>query len=147
MVLMGAKSLALSCVGLAAISHFGVSEIVLFLSSYGVALAEIAQQHYLFTTVVSLLCMALWWRSQGPRPVLLRDFVVFQPDDSLKVHHLLYVTETHNVQCNRDRFLAGSRAVGCFTQEELEFMEKILRSNGLGDDTYFPPGLVLVLVP
>jgi 3-ketoacyl-CoA synthase len=42
--------------------------------------------------------------------------------------------------------MAGSRAIGAFTQVELDFMDRIMKTNGLGEETYFPPGIISCLV-
>ncbi|KCV73026.1 hypothetical protein, variant [Fonticula alba] len=61
--------------------------------------------------------------------VYLLDFVVLDPD-------LEYMID-------RDFFMQRSRDSGFFTDQALDFQEKILRRSGLGDHTYFPPGIVI----
>lgn len=39
-----------------------------------------------------------------------------------------------------DKFMERTRSVGWFTQESIDFQEKLLYRTGLGNDTYFPPG-------
>ena len=40
-----------------------------------------------------------------------------------------------------DRFMERTREVGWFTQESIDFQEKLLYRTGLGNETYFPPGM------
>jgi 3-ketoacyl-CoA synthase len=62
------------------------------------------------------------------RAIYLIDFATFQPPDELKVPHKLFV----------DR----SKASGFFNEEALEFQEKLLYRTGLGNETYFPAGIL-----
>jgi len=60
--------------------------------------------------------------------VYLVDFAVYQPPDDLKVP--------------TDRFLRQTRRSGFFDEDAVKFQEKLLTRTGLGEDTYFPPGIL-----
>jgi len=64
------------------------------------------------------------------RPVYLVDFSVYRAPDSW--------TATFS------RFLVGSRQCGKFSDESLEFQEKILMRSGLGQNTYLPPAVATI---
>lgn len=60
-------------------------------------------------------------------PVYLIDFSVLQPDDKYKIPHT--------------RFMQITRDTKFFSKENEDFQEKILYRSGLGEETYFPPGI------
>ncbi|GLC34145.1 hypothetical protein PLESTB_000842300 [Pleodorina starrii] len=64
------------------------------------------------------------------RPVYLVDFQVFRAPD--------------NWTATYARFMAGSRNCQRFTDEALEFQEKILVRSGLGQQTYLPPAVQMM---
>lgn len=72
----------------------------------------------------ALLLAALVYFSSRPSRVYLIDFACFRPDDDRKV--------------SREYFIGNSRLAGVFTDENLEFQQKILERSGLGQETYFP---------
>ncbi|KAG2497371.1 hypothetical protein HYH03_004529 [Edaphochlamys debaryana] len=64
------------------------------------------------------------------RPVYMVDFTVFRAPESW--------TATYT------RFMKGSRECGKFTEEAIDFQEKILIRSGLGQQTYLPPAVQCV---
>lgn len=60
-----------------------------------------------------------------PGPVLLLDFSCYKPDDSTMVSKQDYVEK--------------AQRSGFYTDQSLEFQEKVLALSGLGDETYAPP--------
>ncbi|PPR87214.1 hypothetical protein GOBAR_AA33472 [Gossypium barbadense] len=59
-----------------------------------------------------------------PRSIYLIDFACYRPHDDLKV--------------TKDQFIELARASGKFDEASLEFQKKILKSSGIGDETYVP---------
>ncbi|GAB4844652.1 inositol polyphosphate kinase kcs1 [Ancistrocladus abbreviatus] len=73
-----------------------------------------------------LLVIGLHW-AMRPRPVYLVDFACYKPEDERKL--------------SVDSFLNMTEECGGFEQETVQFQKKISRRCGLGDETYFPPGI------
>eukprot|EP01114_Cavostelium_apophysatum_P006083 TRINITY_DN1729_c0_g1_i1.p1 TRINITY_DN1729_c0_g1~~TRINITY_DN1729_c0_g1_i1.p1 ORF type:complete len:498 (-),score=107.14 TRINITY_DN1729_c0_g1_i1:44-1537(-) len=78
--------------------------------------------------VVLIFLCAVYLLKKG-RPVYLMQFTTYQPPDDLKVPY--------------DVFMAKSRNAGFFTPEDLDFQEKLLVRTGLGQETYFPKGILV----
>jgi len=66
------------------------------------------------------------------RSVYLVDFVTYTPPPELE----------KKMRVSKDRFKELQRAAGTFSQENLEFMDRLIERTGLGDSTYFPLGVV-----
>eukprot|EP00871_Galdieria_phlegrea_P005040 jgi/Galph1/5537/GphlegSOOS_G4168.1 len=62
------------------------------------------------------------------RPVLLIDFATFKPPEKNRVTH--------------ESFLALTRLVGLFNEDDIAFQERLLSTSGIGDNTYFPSGIL-----
>lgn len=62
------------------------------------------------------------------RPVYLIDFATYKPPEKNRVTH--------------ESFLSLTRLVGLFNEEDITFQEKLLKSSGIGDHTYFPDGIL-----
>ncbi|GAB4844597.1 inositol polyphosphate kinase kcs1 [Ancistrocladus abbreviatus] len=75
---------------------------------------------------VILLFMGLSWAMQ-PRPVYLVDFACYKPEDEWKL--------------SVESFLNMTEECSGFEEEAVQFQKKISRRSGLGDETYFPPGI------
>ena len=45
-----------------------------------------------------------------------------------------------SLKMSQDKFRILSKASGVFTEQSLEFQEKIMERSGLGDETYLPTG-------
>ena len=81
------------------------------------------------STAAVSLCLALalaLWMSHGKRPVYLLDFYCFQPPAHL--------------QASVPQFVDGMRRSGRWTEQSLDFMDKITSISDLGPRTYFPEG-------
>ncbi|PKU67404.1 3-ketoacyl-CoA synthase 10 [Dendrobium catenatum] len=59
-----------------------------------------------------------------PRPIYLVDFACFRPSDELKV--------------SNDELIELARSSGKFDEDTLSFQRRILKSSGIGDETYVP---------
>eukprot|EP01132_Coremiostelium_polycephalum_P004904 gene4904-6115_t len=80
-----------------------------------------------FFTLLLLELVISVFISKKRTPVYMVDFSVYQPPDSCKITHDFFVNHTENV--------------GWFDQDSIEFQKKLLYRTGLGNDTYFPPGI------
>ncbi|GFS35347.1 3-ketoacyl-CoA synthase 11 [Actinidia rufa] len=65
-----------------------------------------------------------------PHPVYLVNFSCYKPEDAR--------------QCTRQIFMERSRSTGSFTEENLQFQQKILERSGLGETTYLPEAVLRV---
>eukprot|EP01098_Paradermamoeba_levis_P010269 TRINITY_DN4318_c0_g1_i1.p1 TRINITY_DN4318_c0_g1~~TRINITY_DN4318_c0_g1_i1.p1 ORF type:complete len:521 (-),score=169.96 TRINITY_DN4318_c0_g1_i1:228-1730(-) len=74
-----------------------------------------------------LLLSVVYHLFSGSNRVYLIDFATFTGPENLKVPHNLY--------------LELQKKVGKFDPEALEFQQKLTFRTGLGDETYFPPGI------
>lgn len=101
-----------------------------------VAVVETLEEHpshsyLLFSILVCFFLLVLLFTSlyflKVKYSVYLVDFATYQPPDELKMPH--------------DKFMERTREVGWFTQESIDFQEKLLYRTGLGNETYFPPGI------
>lgn len=81
---------------------------------------------YVKATALVLLSGALIMRVQ--RPVYLLSFATFKPPESWKLSH--------------DQIVQIMRRQNCFTEDSIEFMERILERSGTGQSTAWPPGIV-----
>mmetsp|Transcript_22596 Transcript_22596/g.38766 ORF Transcript_22596/g.38766 Transcript_22596/m.38766 type:complete len:522 (+) Transcript_22596:100-1665(+) len=77
--------------------------------------------------VMILTCLTMFYLLRRKRPVYLIDFAVFKPDISDR--------------CSNDEFVQKSQQSGFFTEDSLAFQRKIMANNGVGNDTYLPPGV------
>jgi len=111
-------------------SLFGLVDRVKF------AIVEALEEHpsntyLLFSILICSFLVVLLFTSlyflKAKSTVYLVDFATYQPPDELKIPH--------------EKFLERTRGVGWFTEESIEFQEKLLYRTGLGDETYFPPGI------
>lgn len=78
--------------------------------------------------LAAFTCMSTIYYMKRSRSVYLVDFVTYQPPDELKFPH--------------EKFLKKTQDVGWFDQSSIEFQEKLLHRTGIGQETYFPPGIV-----
>lgn len=81
-----------------------------------------------YAAVAVFAMVVTYLLARRPSKMYLVDFVVIDLPDDLKI--------------SNDAFMAKSHAASCFTQEALDFQEKILRTSTLTEDTYFPPGIM-----
>ncbi|KAK1309422.1 3-ketoacyl-CoA synthase 10 [Acorus calamus] len=78
-----------------------------------------------FSASVFTLCVYFMSR---PRPVYLIDFACYKPSDDLKVSNA--------------EFIEQARKSGKFDEASLEFQSRILKSSGIGDETYLPKAVM-----
>ncbi|MBA0839003.1 hypothetical protein Goarm_004778 [Gossypium armourianum] len=64
----------------------------------------------------------------GPRSIYLIDFACFRPQDDLKV--------------TKEQFIEMARASGKFDEASLQFQKRIVKSSGVGDETYLPKAVI-----
>ncbi|KAG6527986.1 3-ketoacyl-CoA synthase 10-like [Zingiber officinale] len=86
---------------------------------------------YDFATVLAFFAVlaftvAVYFMSK-PRPVYLVDFACYRPSDELKV--------------SNEEFMELAKKSGKFDEESLVFQRRILKSSGIGDETYMPRSL------
>lgn len=81
------------------------------------------------TTAIILFLGA--WLVRMDSPVYLLSFATFKAPDSWKLTH--------------DEIVETMRRQGCFTEESLTFLRKILERSGTGQATAWPPGIVRCL--
>lgn len=65
------------------------------------------------------------------KTVYLLDFQTWEPPKSWKLTH--------------EQILQAMRFQGCFTEESLQFMDRMLQQSGVGPQTAWPPGIVQCL--
>lgn len=88
----------------------------------------------LFTPAVkttALLLLMGVWVLQRQKPVYLLSFATFKAPESWKLSH--------------DEIIEIMRRQKCFTEDSLEFLNKILERSGTGQATAWPPGIVQCL--
>jgi len=73
------------------------------------------------------LLMVTYYILSRSKPVYLLDFSTFYGPENLKVPH--------------NRFVDLQKEVGTFNDESISFQERLVYRTGLGDETYFPPGV------
>lgn len=90
--------------------------------------AVLVQLTLLCVGVVSFCALATLYCFVRRRPVYLLDFAVYQPPDDMK--------------CTKAYFMQHSRDSGYFDEQSLEFQAKLLERTGIGEETYFPRGIL-----
>lgn len=80
---------------------------------------------------MALFALIIWYINKREKPVYLIDFACFEPPTSWKVSH--------------DQLIEIMRRQGCFTDDSLDFMGRMLRQSGCGPSTAWPPGIVQCL--
>ncbi|MBA0777630.1 hypothetical protein Gotri_005626 [Gossypium trilobum] len=87
---------------------------------------------YDLATVLSFFTVFVFTNSvyfmSGPRSVYLIDFACFRPHDDLKV--------------TKEQFIEMARASGKFDEASLQFQKRIVKSSGVGDETYLPKAVM-----
>ena len=93
--------------------------------SHGLALVSPAIK----TTALVLFVCA--WLIRRDNPIYLLSFATFKAPDSWK--------------CSHQDIVEMMRCQGCFTEDSLKFMERILERSGTGQATAWPPGITQCL--
>lgn len=79
----------------------------------------------------AVIAILLWYFTHRENQVYLLDFTTFEPPSSWKL--------------SPEQLLEAMRFQGCFTEESLEFMGRMLKQSGVGPSTAWPPGIVRCL--
>ncbi|MBA0568178.1 hypothetical protein Golob_005687 [Gossypium lobatum] len=81
----------------------------------------------LFFFTVFVFTIFVYFMS-GPRSIYLIDFACFRPHDDLKV--------------TKEQFIEMARASGKFDEASLQFQKRIVKSSGVGNETYLPKAVM-----
>lgn len=76
----------------------------------------------------ALLSILVWYITSREKPVYLLDFATFEPPESWKI--------------TQEQMMELMKVQGCFTEESLTFMERMLKQSGVGDSTAWPPQIL-----
>jgi 3-ketoacyl-CoA synthase len=80
---------------------------------------------------MALLALAIWYIKNQERPVYVIDFETWQPPESWRL--------------TQEQLMTIMKNQGCFTQESLDFLERMLKQSGVGPKTAWPPGILKCL--
>eukprot|EP01036_Dinobryon_divergens_P040410 gene40410-53420_t len=80
---------------------------------------------------MALLALTIWYLNHREKPVYLLDFCTFEPPESWKVSY--------------DDLMEIMRRQECFTEDSIDFMNRMLERSGCGPSTAWPPGIVRCL--
>lgn len=97
------------------------------------AIVDIQRREALSFALKAILAtgILLWYLGTKEKTVYLLDFATFEPPASWK-----FKPET---------ILEMLKLQGCYTQESIEFQERMLKQSGCGDSTSWPPGIARCL--
>ncbi|KAL3918612.1 MAG: hypothetical protein SGILL_004151 [Bacillariaceae sp.] len=90
--------------------------------------------HTIFSPAVKTTALILFigaWLIRRDNPIYLMSFATFKAPDSWK--------------CSHDDIMEMMKRQGCFNEESLGFMQRILDRSGTGPATAWPPGIVQCL--
>ncbi len=77
------------------------------------------------------MAVVVWYLSHRVSPVYLVDFTTFQPPESWLLSH--------------QQLVEAMRMQESFSEESLDFMNRMLQQSGVGPKTAWPPGMVQTL--
>lgn len=80
---------------------------------------------------LALLALLVWYASNRDATVYLIDFTTFKAPESWKL--------------SPGQLLEVMRRTGSFTEDSLQFMDRMLEHSGVGPSTAWPPGIVQLL--
>ena len=80
---------------------------------------------------MSIFALLLWYITRKEQPVYLLDFSCFEPPADWKV--------------SQEQLMQIMKFQGCFTEESLDFLSRMLQQSGVGPSTAWPPGTVQCL--
>ena len=80
---------------------------------------------------MAILALVLWYFTHRSKPVYLIDFTTFEPPADWKM--------------TQDELMEIMRRQGCFTEDSLDFLQRMLVQSGVGNSTAWPPGTVQCL--
>lgn len=104
------------------------------LSTFSLRDIHILWNHLRYNLISVILCSTLLvflstlYFLTRPRSVYLVDFSCYRPEEARK--------------CTRRRFMECSRLTGTFTDQSLQFQQRILERSGLGESTYLPEAVL-----
>ncbi|WOL07308.1 3-ketoacyl-CoA synthase 1-like [Canna indica] len=78
------------------------------------------------SAAVALVLLIVYYLNRPP-PIYLVDFTCYKPRDEHKI--------------SKEGFVEITQCAGVFTDESIDFQNKIVKRSGLGDETYSPPGV------
>ena len=81
-------------------------------------------------TTALVLCIVAWLIRMD-NPIYLLSFATFKAPESWK--------------CSQDEIVQMMKNQGCFTEDSIEFMRRILKQSGTGQETAWPPGITRTL--
>jgi 3-ketoacyl-CoA synthase len=90
--------------------------------------------HAIFSPAVKTTALILFvggWMVRRDNPIYLLSFATFKPPEEWK--------------CSHDDIMEMMKRQGCFNEESLGFMQRILDRSGTGPATAWPPGIVQCL--
>lgn len=80
---------------------------------------------------MAIVALGIWYLNHREKPIFLLDFSTWEPPEDWKI------TPEQTVEI--------LKAQGCFTDESIEFQERMLKQSGCGPKTAWPPGIVRCL--
>ena len=80
---------------------------------------------------MTIVAIIIWYLTYKEKPVYLIDFSTFEPPSSWKL--------------TAEQLLTIMRSQGCFSDESIEFLSRMLSQSGCGPSTAWPPGTVQCL--
>lgn len=97
------------------------------------AIVELQRREALSFALKAILAtgILLWYLGHKEKTVYLIDFATFEPPDNWKF--------------TAEQIMQMLKFQGCFTQESLDFQERMLKQSGCGDSTSWPPGIARCL--
>ncbi|CAM9651425.1 unnamed protein product, partial [Phaeothamnion confervicola] len=79
----------------------------------------------------AVLVGVMWWLARRRSPVYLLDFACFEPPAEWRVTH--------------EQLVEIVKRQGCFTDDSVQFMARILERSATGQATAWPPGIIRCL--
>jgi len=79
----------------------------------------------------AIIAFWVFWVLSARPPVYLVDFTVYEPPADF--------------QATRAELVGVWRKLGCYTEESIQFMARLLEKSGTGDSTHWPPGTLRIL--
>ena len=80
---------------------------------------------------MAIVALLIWYITHREKPVYLIDFAVFEPPEEWKISPAQIVDIL--------------RQQNCYTEEGLQFQERMLQQSGCGPKTAWPPGILQCL--
>lgn len=81
--------------------------------------------------VVAAIVIVIWYLTRMENPVYLLDFATFEPPETWKK--------------TPEEIMEIMKGLGCFNEESVAFMARMLKQSGCGPRTAWPPGIIRCL--